>query len=36
MVIPQYLKKNSKIGVTALSGGAYKPLDKVRFENAAK
>ncbi len=36
MVIPQYLKKESRIGVTAPSGGAYKPLDKVRFENAAK
>lgn len=36
MIIPQYLTENSKIGVTALSDGAYKPLDKVRFENAAK
>lgn len=36
MVIPQYLRTGSKIGVTAPSGGAYKPLDKVRFENAAR
>lgn len=36
MVIPQYLNSNSKIGVTAPSGGAYKPLDRVRFESAAK
>lgn len=36
MIIPKYLKNNSKIGVTALSDGAYKPLDKVRFNNGAK
>lgn len=36
MVIPKYLKTGSKIGVTAPSGGAYKDLDRVRFENAAK
>lgn len=36
MIIPQYLNSDSKIGVTALSGGAHKPLDKVRFENAVK
>lgn len=36
MVIPKYLNIGSKIGVTAPSGGAYKPLDKIRFQNAAK
>ncbi len=36
MVLPGYLKEGSRIGVTAPSGGAYKELDKVRFENAAK
>ncbi len=36
MIIPQYIQEGSKIGVTAPSGGAYKELDKIRFENAAK
>ncbi len=36
MIIPKYLSSNSKIGVTALSDGAYKPLDEIRFNNAVK
>ncbi|MBP3339865.1 MAG: LD-carboxypeptidase [Lachnospiraceae bacterium] len=34
MIIPKYIQSDSCIGVTAPSGGAYKPTDKIRFENA--
>ncbi len=36
MIIPEYIKKGDTIGVTAVSDGVGDPLDKIRFEHAAK
>ena len=36
MKFPEWLKNNDRIGVTAVSDGVNDPLDKKRFENAAR
>ena len=36
MIIPEYIKKDDVIGVSALSDGVSKDVDKIRFENGKK
>ncbi|MBQ4067763.1 MAG: LD-carboxypeptidase [Lachnospiraceae bacterium] len=36
MIFPKWLKDKDRIGVTAVSDGVNDPLDKKRFENAAR